>query len=203
MINKEGKNRHRVLTIEIHHQRLDDREDRSQTRSSRLRSVNVPSTTVTFSTEWSLDRLRKLGSTLAKPARAGLSILRSRSIHVWSRRLFLNLIIVSSHPRIFEWLIVLTLIKKNFFFSFSILNKKQAEEEFIWFGIGSIKFPFSFLLLLNYLFDRWCKRGTFDIRLQHRRNIHRSLSPGTRNSSLANCRSPNTWTIYYYNTKLI
>lgn len=143
MINKEeGKNRQ--CFNNIHHQRLDDREDRSQTRSSRLRSVNVPSTTVTFSTEWSLDRLRKLGSTLAKPARAGLSILRSRSIHVWSRRLFLNLIIVSSRPRIFEWLIVLTLIKKNFFFSFSILNKKQAEEEFIWFGIGSIKSPFSF-----------------------------------------------------------
>lgn len=144
MINKEGKNRHRVLTIEIHHQRLEDREDRSQTRSSRLRSVNVPSTTVTFSTEWSLDRLRKLGSTLAKPARAGLSILRSRSIHVWSRRLFLNLIIVSSRPRIFEWLIVLTLIKKNFFFSFSILNKKQAEEEFIWLGLVRLNFSFFF-----------------------------------------------------------
>lgn len=33
MINRGG-NGYRVLTIEIHHQRLDDREDRSQTVST-------------------------------------------------------------------------------------------------------------------------------------------------------------------------
>ena len=58
--------------------------------------------------------------------------------------LTVNLIIVSSRPRIFEWLIVLTLIKKNFFFSFSILNKKQAEEEFIWLGLVRLNFSFFF-----------------------------------------------------------